>query len=339
MSKTLIKNYQRILIIQWSAMGDCVLASTTFDDIKQYFPDAKIDLNTLPPWDQLFIHDHRFHQLISFKIRKQGFKATKQWLDLLKQENYDLIIDFQNSDRSRLMLSIAKIFKFTKATIIGRSKHWCYDNNIAEQEITNNHVVDRYYAALKSIGIQQLSECPKIIASDEIAQNIQNQKTKITQDGSFAVFVPGCSPQHPQKRWPTQSFIELGQLLFKNNIQHILIIGAQSEADICKEIAQSDSRFINLCSQTSLLEIPEWLKGASLIVGNDTGTSHMAASSNSPLIALFGPTDPVQSQPYGSKVIALQAQNFGNDNKIDQITANDVLTTYQNIFNPSDKTV
>ena len=48
------------------------------------------------------------------------------------------------------------------------------------------------------------------------------------------------------------------------------------------------------------------------------------------------PTDPIQSQPYGKKVIALRAQNFGNSNKI---TANDVLNTYQNVFNPKDKTV
>ncbi len=51
------------------------------------------------------------------------------------------------------------------------------------------------------------------------------------------------------------------------------------------------------------------------------------------------PTDPIQSQPYGKKVIALRAQNFGNSNKIKQITANDVLNTYQNVFNPKDKTV
>lgn len=332
-------NFKRILIIQWSAMGDCVLASTTFDDIKNRFPDAKIDLNTLPPWDQLFIHDHRFHQLISFKIRKQGFSATKRWLDIIKKENYDLIIDFQNSDRSRLILSIAKIFKFTKATIIGRGKHWCYDNTINDSDITNNHVVDRYYAALKFVGIEQKSECPKIIASTAISNKISKEKTALLGNSKFAVFVPGCSPQHPQKRWPVESFIELGQLLFKTDIQNILIIGAQSESDICKEIADSDPRFINLCSKTELLEIPEWLKGASLIVGNDTGTSHIAASSNAPLIALFGPTDPIQSQPYGKKVIALRAQNFGNNNKIEQITANDVFKTYQNIFNPTDKTV
>lgn len=320
-------------------MGDCVLASTTFDDIKDYFPDALIDLNTLPPWDQLFTHDHRFHKLISFKIRKQGFSATKRWLDIIKKENYDLIIDFQNSDRSRLMLSIAKIFKFTQATIIGRSKHWCYDNTISESDITNNHVVDRYYAALKFLGIEQKSECPNIIASDEIIHKISSEKLRLFGKQNFAVFVPGCSPQHPQKRWPAESFIELGQLLFQQGIQNILVIGAKSESDICEKISNSDQKFINLCSKTELLEIPEWLKGAHLIVGNDTGTSHIAASSNSPLIALFGPTDPIQSQPYGKKVIALIAQNFGNDNKIEQITANDVLNIYQKVFNPTDKTV
>lgn len=321
-------------------MGDCVLASTTFDDIKAHFPDAKIDLNTLPPWDQLFIHDHRFHKLISFKIRKQGFKATQRWLNILKQENYDLIIDFQNSDRSRLMLSMAKLFKFTRATIIGRSKHWCYDNTINDHEITNNHVVDRYYAALKYIGIQQHSTCPKIIASQEIIDAVETHKQELLGNKKFAVFIPGCSPQHPQKRWPSENFIELSKLLFaQTEIEHIFIIGAENEAKVCDEITQSDPRITNLCSQTTLLEIPVWLNNAELIVGNDTGASHIAASSNSPLITLFGPTNPTQSKPYGQKSITLQAKNFGNDNKIDQITAKDVLKTYQNIFNPTDKTV
>ncbi|OYQ70735.1 hypothetical protein B9T11_02990 [Wohlfahrtiimonas chitiniclastica] len=336
----LVKDYRRILIIQWSAMGDCVLASSTFDDIKATFPHAKIDLNVLPPWHQLFVHDDRFHQLIDFKLRKQGFGATWRWLTTLKQENYDLIIDLQNSDRSRMLLSAAKTLRFTRATIIGRSRHWCYDNHIKTHDIENNHVVDRFYAALKSVGVVRTSTRPRIIASPEIIARIEEKKQHLLENHAFAVFVPGCSPQHPEKRWHPERFMELAQLLFNHNcVTRILILGAGSEAEICKQIADSDERIINLCDQTALLDIPYWLNGAELIVANDTGIAHFAAASDAPVIALFGPTNPTQSKPYGEKVTVLEAKNFGNDNKIDQITANDVLNHYQTIFNPSDKTV
>ncbi len=287
-------------------MGDCVLASSTFEAIAQSFPNAQIDLNTLSPWHRLFESDSRITTIISFPIRKQGLSAVIKWLKMVKLGEYDLILDFQNNDRTHLLLALAKCLKFTKATVVGRKKHFCYDLYPSKTPI---HVVDQFFSMLSLIGISSHPKGPKLYQAPEVKKNIIDKKNKIICDESFAVFIPGCSPKHPEKRWSTEHFLEFGKLLFDTNINHIFLIGAKDETDVCNCIAEKDVRYVNLCNQTTLLEIPLWLENASIIISNDTGAAHLGANLNAPLIVLFGPTNPEQSKPYGSNVLALKSES------------------------------
>jgi ADP-heptose:LPS heptosyltransferase len=56
---------------------------------------------------------------------------------------------------------------------------------------------------------------------------------------------------------------------------------------------------LNLCGQTTLPEMVEWLRRCELMVTNDTGPMHAAAALGKPLVALFGPTEPRRTGPYG----------------------------------------
>jgi lipopolysaccharide heptosyltransferase II len=56
---------------------------------------------------------------------------------------------------------------------------------------------------------------------------------------------------------------------------------------------------LNLCGETSLPEMIEWLRLCDLMVTNDTGPMHVAAALGKPLVALFGPTEPRRTGPYG----------------------------------------
>ena len=72
---------RRILIIKWSALGDVVISTASFNDLRKAFPQAVIDLHTLPAYEQLFAHDPGFNEIITIDVKRdQGWRGIRRWL-------------------------------------------------------------------------------------------------------------------------------------------------------------------------------------------------------------------------------------------------------------------
>jgi lipopolysaccharide heptosyltransferase II len=96
-------------------------------------------------------------------------------------------------------------------------------------------------------------------------------------------------------------FAELVRLLAKKFPEaRFAILGAAEDKPLGEMILRAEpQRSLNLCGETSLPEMIEWLRLCQLMVTNDTGPMHVAAALNKPLVALFGPTAPRRTGPYG----------------------------------------
>jgi heptosyltransferase-2 len=88
----------------------------------------------------------------------------------------------------------------------------------------------------------------------------------------------------------------------------VVVLGTPNEAEICAEVARNATR--NLCGQTSLKEAAAWLHGARAAVGNDSGLSHLAAACGTPVLAIYGATDPGGSTPWGPKSKAIRRNDL-----------------------------
>ena len=75
-----------------------------------------------------------------------------------------------------------------------------------------------------------------------------------------------------------------------------------------------DKKIINLCNKTELKTLPNIFKNARLIIGNDTGTSHLVATTKTPMIEIFGPTDPNKCKPLSTNIVAIRAPNLSMKN-------------------------
>ena len=83
-----------------------------------------------------------------------------------------------------------------------------------------------------------------------------------------------------------------------------MVLGTPDERAICDFVGASAT--LNLCGQTTLKEAAAWLRGAWGAVGNDSGLSHLAAACGTPIVALYGATDPGGSTPWGPHSKALR---------------------------------
>jgi heptosyltransferase I len=110
------------------------------------------------------------------------------------------------------------------------------------------------------------------------------------------------------KRWPVEHYAELIRLLSEKYPEaRFAVLGADDDRPLGERLAEAGgARCLDLTGKLSLSEMVEWIRTAELMVTNDTGPMHVAAALGKPLVALFGPTEPRRTGPYGQLQNALQ---------------------------------
>lgn len=301
---------RRILIIKWSAMGDIVLATALFEDIARAFPGRDLHLNTLPAWRELFAQDTRFQHIFAIGLRdpSQQTITFREWLRYVRSQHYDLVIDLQCNDRSRLLLSLLWLSGCRIPYCLGNRRQFPY--NIAPAELPGPaHTIDRCRAALQAGNISAATPRPVLhISGSHRAHARELMTANHLLPGQFAIFLPGCNANGHLKRWGAARYAALANRLYQKDLMHIVLIGGPDETEECQRIAQDCGPWlINLCGQTALLDIPPLCEHARFIVANDTGGAHLAAATPAPMLVLCGPTDPRRVKPLGDNVSTLQA--------------------------------
>ena len=301
---------RRILIIKWGGMGDVVISTAIIEDIFRAFPGREIHLNAMPPWNMLFPDDPRFSRvwMVDLRNRERNVKGMWRWVKTARAGNYDLIIDLQCNDRTRLLLSALLFSGCRIPWRIGNRRGFPY--NISHPKLPGStHIFQRMRASLLAAGIPVATQRPVLHGSEA-----QRKRTAAILDESgledrrFAVFLPGSHAAGLTKRWGAHNYRQLAVLMKGVGLTNVVLLGGPDEVEECATIAEGGGGYVvNLCGKTQLLELPPIFERAALIVANDTGTAHLAAASNQRMIVICGPTDPRRVKPVGKGVIAIQA--------------------------------
>lgn len=300
---------QRILVMKWSAMGDIALSTAILQDIRNAFPRAEIDLNTLPAFEKLFAEDPRFRQVFSVDLRKteRNWKGMRRWLRRVRAGQYDLLIDLQSADRTRLMVALLQLTGRGIRYRMGNNPGWPYNITPPKLPLTT-HGFERMRATLASGGIPAATPHPTLFVPQSSRQRVSELASihRLTA-GNYAVLLPGCQAAGYLKRWGAERYAALGAKLHAAGLEKIVILGGPDEAEDCAAIAQICGDYaVNLCGKTQVQDLLPICESARCIIGNDTGTAHLVAATGTPMLVIFGPTDPRRAKPVGTHVIALQ---------------------------------
>ena len=304
-----VSNVRKILVIKWSAMGDVAIASAGIEDIARAHPDAALHLSTLPPWDRLFASDSRLSKVLCIDVRGPSqFSAMRRWLRAVANERYDLVIDLQTTDRSRLLLSCLWLMRAQIPYRVGNKSAFPY--NLAPHEPPlGRHAMAQLGLTLGVAGIAQRTPRPVLHCSGETrGRSEQLLESRGVVVGEYAVFLPGSQSAGYIKRWGAGRFVRLAHRLRNKGVPRIVVLGGPDEIDECARIAADCGDWlINLCGATELLDIVPICEGAQFVVGNDTGTAHVAAAAARQMVIICGPTDPLRVLPAGDNVTSIQA--------------------------------
>ena len=294
----------KILILKPSSLGDVIHALPVLRLLKLHFRDAQIywwiDAGLAP----LIEGDPDLAGVVIFKRKRWSnplywpeMVRSIQWM---RAQHFDWVIDLQGLLRSAFFGWVArgKFFVGLDNAFEGgrEGAHAFYD--LAVSSTVSAHAIERCLSVLPALDVpvhknfQWLPERPQIAAAI---------KTKWPEAGTsrWIALQPGA--RWATKCWPARNFADLVRL-FAQKFPDVrfAVMGSADDKSLGETISSAaPERVLNLCGQTSLAEMIEWLRLCELMITNDTGPMHVAAALGIPVVALFGPTNPRFTGPYG----------------------------------------
>ncbi|MBX7041583.1 MAG: glycosyltransferase family 9 protein [Ignavibacteria bacterium] len=297
LDKSKIKN---ILVVKFGGIGDILLTTPVFPNIRAYFPDAVINVLTLRNARDILIDNPYITRAFTYDPNED-----KSWCLIrnIRKQKYDLIIDLYGNPRTALItfISGAKYrfgFKF-------RGRNYAYNRSVMGRGGTV-HNVEFNLDALNALGIPIVSRdlyLPLNIVHREFADSF------IRSSGLEGKKIIGISKTGgwESKRYKSNDYIELIDKL--NGIydaNFILFWGTKKEREDCEYIAKSiraGNAFV--IPDSPIKYLGALIQKCSLVIGNDSGPLHIAVAVGTPTLGIYGPTNPKLQGPYGEKNLSV----------------------------------
>lgn len=244
----------------------------------------------------------------------QPFQCWKLFRTLSNGQ-FDRVYDLQKSKRTRLYLKIMQWF--FKPCPLWCSKHTGADFAYTTPEQNQLHIYERHKRLLETAGIKDIPH-PHV-------NWLESDIEKFHLPEKYFLFVPGCSPTQPHKRWPKERYGEIGSWLAKQGITPV-IIGRSDEEEVIQTIQKLCPESMSLMNQTTLFDLGPLGRGAVGALGHDTGPMHIIAATNCPSLLLFSYSSiPEHYAPLGFKAHVLQKNNL-RDVTIEEVQKNLLIT-------------
>jgi len=309
----MIKEINSIAIVRLSALGDIVNSAVVLQFINQHFPNATIDWIVEEVFASLLLKHPLINRVHTVNLkqlkREKSFTHLKESIKKVRSfGDFDLIIDMQGLIKSALV-----------ARLLGKNTHG-FDKNSTRESLasffykTSSHIA--YETSVVKRNCFVVSDALGFTLNQTMILNKQAvfpilENFELRSDTKNIAFVIGASWE--SKIYPKEKVSEVCDALGE---QVYVIWGNETERDVAEWICEH-SRFATPAPKLSLHGLVSFISHMDLLIGNDTGPTHMAWAQNIPSITLFGPTNArmIYETPHN---IAIQSPSEVNILKINK---------------------
>lgn len=313
----------KLLLVRLGALGDIVHALPVAAALRDRFPDAQID----------WLVDARYAAILDFvptlvhRVVIGGARAGGEgmggatrpgaptWRDMLaavaatRREHYDAALDLQGLIKSAAFARLSgarRVIGFDRRHVREAPASWFYKETCDPGGAA--HVVDSNLAALSAFGIDRRPRrFPIDVPSSPALAAVRECVTTGGRAG-YALINPGAA--WPNKRWPPERFGEIAlSIAGRHGLLPVVLWGPGEEATAGR-IVESSGGAAMLAPRTGIGDVLALSRDARLMLSGDTGPLHLAGAVGTPIVALFGPTDPARNGPWDPADISLS--RFGD---------------------------
>lgn len=291
-SRRALARPRRIACFHLNQVGDLIFSLPALYNLRMGFPEAHIASVARPPCRELLLLSGLVDQVI--ERPRRPFGSNLRVASHLRRERFDLAVVFSTSlgMASLALLSGAPVragFTHSKGKLF-LTQHVAWSpppspqNNLRLVEAIGCPVVKTDYVRLIRPAGPDQEEARRIL-----------EAVGIGPDDQIAILAPGTSSRREVKSWSDAGFAEVADRLASEYGLKPVIVGSDSGTQIC-DLSKGTT---DLTGKTSLSSLVAILDRARILIGVDSGVMHLAAAVGTPVVALFGPSDPAVTGPQG----------------------------------------
>lgn len=297
------KHTEKILVIKLRAIGDVVLSTIVLENLRNAFPAARIDFLTESYCKEVVLGNSILNQVIvydkklikSLPLVKRIIESFK-FINRIRNQKYDLVFDLFGNPRSAIVtwFSGAK----TRVGYNYRIRSWAY-NKVVKSRANEVHEALWHLDALEAVNVP--------VTSKELNFEVGTGSKKFAEsfweehnlDERLVVAV-NFSGGWPTKKWGLENWAAVVDYVAEKHNSAVLILWGPGEKQEAEKLYSMTRSKPILIPETNLKQLAALLNKTDLLVTTDSGPMHIAASMNTPCVAIFGPTNPLLQGPYGN---------------------------------------
>jgi heptosyltransferase-1 len=292
----------RILVVRTSAMGDVVHALPVLTALRRHLPEAKIGwvveesmaplLQGHPDLDELLIVRLRHWRR---SLAAQTFRETRAFLSALNRFAPDAVLDLMGNHKagaiSALTLADRRIGFARTSRREPSSAIWISQPVVPR----GTHAVDRMLSLLDALDLpaEPADFGPEKLFREAVASARE----------PYVLLHPGAG--WANKRYPPAWWGEAARRLHAAAGMPTWVAVARGEEDLAAGVQAGGGEAVRLVPAGDLPALAVLIRGARLMLGGDSGPTHLAHALGTPVLMVMGPTDPERSGPYGAPQRAL----------------------------------
>lgn len=305
--------FEKVLIVKPSAFGDVVHSLPFLAALRRTHPSARVAwvvarscaglLEGRPDVGDLFVFERE--RWGGFRRLPRNLREFFAFARRLRAERFDLVVDLQGLFRSALLARLTgapERVGFANARELG----WMFYTRRVRVAAPDRHAVDRYLLVAKELGLEIERPVRFNVHIPEAARAFAAEWFEAHAGGRRVVaMLPGS--QWPTKRWPSEHFAALADRLAREAGSLVLFLGGPGEEALAERIrGRMMTPAESLAGRTTIPRLAAVLERAAAVVANDSGPMHLAVALERPVVALFGPTSPERTGPYGGRAKVLR---------------------------------
>jgi heptosyltransferase-2 len=290
-----------ILVRSVNWLGDAVLTLPAIRQLQRFFPQANITVLALDRVAPVFQLLPEVYQVIPYlpKPPATGLMDWLAWLLRLRRQRFDLAVMFPNSLESALVTRLLVVphrvgynteFRSGLLTQVVQGP----------EKMAGLHQVYRHEGILRAFGRVAADGLPELcLTAEELQTGSQLLQTHGWQPGQKIVALSPGAAYGPAKQWFPDRFAAVAASLVEEFGAFVVLLGSAGDQDAAGKIAAARQfPALNLVGRTDLRTAFAVMHLADLLITNDSGLMHAAAALFTPLVALFGSTDPFATGPF-----------------------------------------
>lgn len=294
----------RLLLIRLGAVGDVVRCLPALEALRDTYPTAKIAWLCEPAAASLLDGQPALDQCIVFPRKDARFPwspAVRSTVTALRAFAPDTTLDFHGILKSGIFSWLSKAPRRIgfKPPLSKEGNRWFATETVSPPD--HPWRVGQFLSLITPLlpGEPDLLEVT-LPASQEEEARVDAFLASLALEGrKLVVLYPGSSAGAEWKRWPTDRYRVIGQRLAATDQIVPVVAWGPGEENLIQSICTGGLETIFAAPKTNLRELGVLLRRADLFIGPDTGPAHMAAAVQTPVLGIYGPSDPERNRPLG----------------------------------------